>query len=218
MIIPVLNRFDLLDKTLKTIDHPVDEILIINNSADESNIDLIKDNFEDLNIRVLNLPSNMGIAGSWNLGIKLYPHANYWVIASADTRFLPGSIEKMEYHSASQYFIKSDSAYDFFSVGSSIIDRIGLFDEYIYPAYFEDNDFDDRMVLAGLSECILSPGIPVIEDDGGSQTIKSNGKYNERNNETFVSNSYYYHQKKSSGDYTPKGWNLARRRYNDWDR
>lgn len=33
IVIPVLNRFDLLQKTLDSIDVPVDEVLIINNSG-----------------------------------------------------------------------------------------------------------------------------------------------------------------------------------------
>ena len=74
LAIPVLNRYDLLDDNLDTIDYPVKEILIINNG---------KENYvprrQDLNVRVLNLPSNLGMSGSWNLTIKLYPHENKYV-------------------------------------------------------------------------------------------------------------------------------------------
>ena len=68
LIIPILNRYDLLDESLSSIDYPIGDILIINNG---------KENYipkeKDLNIRVLNLPSNLGVSGSWNLGIKLFP-------------------------------------------------------------------------------------------------------------------------------------------------
>jgi hypothetical protein len=33
MIIPILNRFDLLQETLNSIDFPIGEILVINNSG-----------------------------------------------------------------------------------------------------------------------------------------------------------------------------------------
>lgn len=217
MIIPVLNRFDLLRKSLASIDHPIDEILIMNNSGVDSETDGIKEQFPGLNIRILNLPSNLGITGGWNLGIKLYPFAPYWLISSADTSFMPGSLAKMEEYSGPRAMVKSDADYSFFSVGEHIVETIGIFDEYIYPAYFEDNDFDDRIVRAHLGESIVKPGIPV-DDSGGSQTIKSNGKYQERNNETFVSNQTYYEKKKATDDYTVRGWNLARRRFNDWSR
>ena len=40
MIIPILNRFDLLEKALGSINHPIDEILIINNSGEEEIIQI----------------------------------------------------------------------------------------------------------------------------------------------------------------------------------
>lgn len=217
MIIPVLNRFDLLDKALKTIDYPINEILIINNSGNDDETKDIKQNNPNLNIRILNFPSNMGISGSWNLGIKLYPYAQYWVISSADTSFIPGSLEKMAQNSDSNKFVKSNAGYSFFSVGEDIIKNIGIFDEYIYPAYFEDNDFDDRMIRAGFADNILYPEIPV-DDSGGSQTIKSNPDFMNRNYETFTLNQAYYNNKKENNDYTVKGWDLTRRRLNEWVR
>lgn len=212
MIIPVLNRFDLLEKTLESIDHDIKEILIIDNSG--TSYKPVKD---VLNIRTLNMPSNLGIPGSWNLGIKLYPHEKYWLIGSADTMFRPGELKKFEEFSGPDYFIKSNAHYSCFSVGENIIKKIGLFDEYIYPAYFEDNDFDDRMVLAGLAEKILCPGIQV-DDNGGSQTIKSDISLMQQNDRTFGLNQDYYLKKKFTNDYTCKGWDLQRRRDNEWIR
>lgn len=210
LIIPVLNRFDLLEQTLNSIDHPVDNILIIDNSGSNW-----KPKDDRLNINVLNMPSNQGISGSWNLGIKCYPHAPYWLIGSADTSFREGELKKFEKFSGSDYFIKSNAHYSCFSVGENIVKAVGLFDEYIYPAYFEDNDFDDRMVIAGFKDKILCPGIQV-DDNGGSQTIKSDEKLMNKNHETFKRNSEYYHNKKNSGNYFVTGWDLARRRENEW--
>ncbi len=210
IIVPVLNRFDLLEVMLDSIDHPVDEILVIDNAGSGWTP---KD--DRLNIRVLNMPSNQGISGSWNLGIKCYPHSAYWVFGSADTSFRPGELQKFEEFSGSDYFIKSNAHYSCFSLGENIVKKIGLFDEYIYPSYYEDNDFDDRMVLAGFSDKILCPGIQV-NDNGSSQTIKSNPKFAQRNSFTSSSNGEYYRNKKATGDYTVRGWDLTRRRENEW--
>lgn len=210
LIIPVLNRFDLLEQTLKSIDHPVDNILIINNSGSDW-----KYEYNELNVRVLNMPSNQGISGSWNLGIKCYPHAPYWVFGSADTSFRENELKKFEEYSGPDYFIKSNAHYSCFSLGENIVKSVGLFDEYIYPAYFEDNDFDDRMVIAGFSEKILCPGIQV-DDNGGSQTIKSDKMLMNKNDETSIKNGDYYREKKKTGNYTVKGWDLTRRRENEW--
>ena len=210
LIIPVLNRFDLLDEALKSIDYPIGEILIINNNRENDYTPPL-----DIKARVLNLPSNLGISGSWNLGIKLYPHVDYWLFSSADTSFRPDELQKFNKFSSPNHFIKSNAHYSCFSLGSKIVEDVGLFDEYIYPAYFEDNDYDDRMVNAGYSDLILCPGIQV-DDHGGSQTIKSDEKLMNRNNETFNKNGEYYREKKRSGDYTVKGWDLTRRRENEW--
>lgn len=211
LIIPVLNRHDLLEIGLRSIDHPIDNILIINNDP-YLKYDI---NIDGLNIHILNMPSNQGIAASWNLGIKCYPHSSYWVIGSADTFLKPGEMAKMEQFSGSEMFVKSNSHYSFFSVGENIISKVGLFDEYIYPAYYEDNDFDDRMVIAGFSNNIICPGIQT-DDNGGSQTIKSNNNFMKINNETFNKNQEYYYSKNKSKNYTIKGWELIRRRENEW--
>lgn len=210
IIYPVLNRYDLLDKTIESIDYPVNEILIINNGKE-----FYEAKTNNLNIKVLNLPSNLGISGSWNLGIKLYPHVDYWLFSSADTSFIPNELKKFNEFSGPDYFIKSNSHYSCFSLGSNIVKKIGLFDEYIYPAYFEDNDYNDRMINAGFADYILCPGIQV-DDHGGSQTIKSDENLKKRNDETFERNKQYYNNKKNTGNYFVKGWDLIRRRENEW--
>ena len=210
IIEPVLNRFHLLETILDSNDHIVDEILVIDNSGSDW-----KPHNNRLNIRVLNMPSNQGISGSWNLGIKCYPHSPYWVFGSADTSFRPNELKKFEEFSGPDYFIKSNAQYSCFSLGENIVKEVGLFDEYIYPSYYEDNDFDDRMVLAGFREKILCPGIQV-DDNGSSQTIKSNPDFAERNNFTSSRNGDYYRNKKATGNYAVKGWDLTRRRENEW--
>ena len=57
--VPVLNRYDLLDASLDAVDFPVGEILIINNGPE-----IYQPKRKDLNVRVLNLPSNLGISAS----------------------------------------------------------------------------------------------------------------------------------------------------------
>ena len=52
------------------------------------------------------------------------------------------------------------------------------------------------MVMAGFKDKILCPGIQV-DDNGGSQTIKSDERLMNKNHETFKRNSEYYHNKKN---------------------
>ena len=212
LIIPILNRYDLLDLALASIDYPIEEILIINNGEEK-----YESKREDLNVRVLNLPSNLGVAGSWNLGIKLYPDAQYWMFSSADTAFTPETLPMFKELSNSDRFVKSVESYSCFTLGENIVKRVGLFDEYIYPAYYEDNDYEDRMVLEGImAEGNMPPAaVPVVKLQH-SATIHSDARYAQRNTQTFNANGIYYNEKKMLGDYTCRGWELERRRQHEW--
>jgi GT2 family glycosyltransferase len=211
LIIPILNRYDLLDQNLNTIDYSIKEILIINNG---------KENYEpkrkDLNIKVLNLPSNLGMSGSWNLAIKLYPHEKYWIFSSADTHWIPGSLEKLNLESNSDKLIMTTEGWSAFSIGENIIKEVGLFDEYFYPIYFEDNDYYERIMRSNMKDGYISGTIQVNAPHGASQTINSDEKFMKRNHETFVENEKYFN-KKQSEDFKINGvWSIERRRKQEW--
>ena len=212
LIIPILNRYDLLDQNLKTIDYPIGEVLIINNNPNTNYIPPIT----DLNVRVLNLPSNLGMSGSWNLGIKLYPHVNYWMFSSADTHWVPGSLEKLHNISGSNNLVMTSESWSAYTIGDNVVRTVGLFDEYFYPIYFEDNDYYERYMRSPLKEHYISSGISVNAPHGASQTIKSDEKLMNRNHETFVKNKEYYDGKVKE-DFTVNGvWNIDRRRDQEW--
>lgn len=212
LIIPILNRYDLLDENISLIDHEIKEILIINNGKEDY---IPKRN--DLNIRVLNLPSNLGMSGSWNLGIKLYPHEEYWMFSSADTHWLPGSLAELEKMSGKDKLVMTEETWSCFTIGENIIREVGLFDEYYYPIYFEDNDYFERVFQTTAKDGYISSGIKMNNPpDGASQTIKSDKKLRKRNEETFNLNKIYFESKKNSNDWTSKGWNIDVRRNQEW--
>lgn len=211
LIIPILNRYDLLDQNLKTIDYPIGEILIINNGKETYTPPTT-----DLNVRVLNLPSNLGMSGSWNLGIKLYPHEKYWMISSADTHWIPGSLKKLHEISGPDNLVMTSEAWSAYTIGENVIRTVGLFDEFFYPIYFEDNDYYERYMRSPLKDHYISSGIEVNAPHGASQTIKSDEKLMNRNHETFVKNKEYYDGKVRE-DFTVNGvWNIDRRRDHEW--
>lgn len=211
LAIPVLNRYDLLDDNLDTIDYPVKEILIINNG---------KENYipkrQDLNVRVLNLPSNLGMSGSWNLTIKLYPHEKYWMFSSADTHWIEGSLEKLHNESGPDKLILTTEAWSAFTLGENVVKEVGLFDEYFYPIYFEDNDYYERVIRSSLKDSYVHGTIQVNAPHGASQTIHSDEKLRDRNNETFVKNREYFTEKQESNFSYNKGWDINKRREHEW--
>jgi hypothetical protein len=211
LIIPVLNRYDLLDQNLETIDYPIGEILIINNGKEN----YVPKRF-DLNVRVLNLPSNLGMSGSWNLGIKLYPHEEYLIYSSADTHWVPGSLEKLNSVSGKGKLVMTTEAWSCFSIGEDVIREVGLFDEFFYPIYFEDNDYYERIMRSSIKNGYLDVNIEVNAPHGASQTINSDESLKKRNDETFVVNEAYFQQKKNQ-DFKVMGyWDIDRRRAQEW--
>ena len=192
LAIPVLNRYDLLDQNLNTIDYPIKEILIINNGKE-----FYESPRKDLNVRVLNLPSNLGMSGSWNLTIKLYPHEPFWIFSSADTHWIPGSLEQLYNASGKDNLVMTTEAWSCFSLGENIVREVGLFDEYFYPIYFEDNDYYERVMRSSMKNGYVEGKIKVRVPDGASQTIRSDDNLRNRNDETFLLNKEYFDKKNS---------------------
>lgn len=206
IIVPILNRYDLLNKMLDSINYPVDNILIIDNGGAYKT---------DKDIKVLNLPANLGMSASWNLGIKLYPHLKYWLFASADTVWGELALQEIDSFSGSDKLILTNDAYGCFSVGENVIEKVGLFDEYFYPIYFEDNDFHERVARLCPENTIMSTSIKT-SPEVGSQTINSDDNLKNRNHETFLKNEEYYKYKMSKNFEISYPWSLSRRRNQEW--
>ena len=93
--IPVLNRYDLLERCIRTIDYAVEHLIIIDNGGmiEKDCLSLPKNsNIE--NRYILNMPSNLGVATSWNLGIKMTPFAQGWILLNSDAYFERNELQK----------------------------------------------------------------------------------------------------------------------------
>jgi hypothetical protein len=213
--IPVLNRYDLLDENLSLIDYPIKEILIINNGKE-----IYTPKRKDLNVRVLNLPSNLGMAGSWNLTIKLYPHEKFWVFSSADTHWVPGSLQKLYELSNESTMVTTTESFSCFSLGENIVREIGLFDEYFYPYVFEDSDYAERLNIARKKNKnsleFLHKVVEVKVPYGASQTILSDPELLKKSNETYQKNKDYWELKQSQNHSIMGEWNIDVRRSQEW--
>ena len=211
LIVPVLNRYDLLERMLSSIDYPVRDLIVIDNGGQLGEI-VNNDSFR--NITILNMPSNLGVAASWNLGVKLFPHDNRWFFASNDMQYQPGALEKLSEACTDEITLSDMFPYwHTFCLGSEAVSRVGLFDEGLYPAYFEDTDYERRARHAGVT--IRSISVPTLHDN--SSTIKSDPHLMGKNSETFSRNASYYNDKIAREDYGSGSWSLERRRLNAWD-
>jgi GT2 family glycosyltransferase len=208
LIVPVLNRYDLLQRMLDSVDVPVEHLLIIDNGTGS---DLFfSDKFE--NITVLDMPANLGVAGSWNLGIKSFPYAHRWFIVSNDVVFQAGALEKLAQARRDEITLTADAPHwQAFALGDEAVNDIGLFDESLFPAYFEDNDYMRRADFTGVN--IRKLDIDLHHDN--SSTIKAG--YQDKNDKTFFANQRHYQSKIESNDYSSGTWSLEIRRANGWE-
>jgi GT2 family glycosyltransferase len=219
MIVPVLNRYDLLQRMLDSVTMPVRHLLIIDNGAGENPGDLpretlnISEKFSE--VTYLPMPANLGVAASWNLGIKCFPYARRWFFVSNDVEFGTGALETLYGARRDEITLTGVSPFwQAFALGDEAVSALGLFDEGFFPAYFEDNDYERRAEHAGVK--IRKLDIDVKHDN--SSTMRSDPHFIAKNSNTFSNNQTHYSNKVSDGDFSAGSWSVERRRLNGWER
>jgi GT2 family glycosyltransferase len=209
MIVPILRGPEILSRMLATIDYPIKKLIIIDN-GDALIVDKGWPVEHVQSTKVIKMPANLGVAGSWNLGIKAAPFAPWWLITNFDVEWPEGSLRAFAEQASGEDVLlaQSPQPYCAFAVGEDVVQRVGLFDEAFHPAYFEDNDYELRCAIEGVK--VKRSTIPVMHHN--SSTI---GYFGEINNRTYTSNAEYMNGKRSQPG--PGGWSLERRRVNSWD-
>lgn len=171
LCIPVLNRYDLLRGLLLSLREsttPVDMLCIVNNGRDDAKLnDALLDT---LSVRVLDVhtpPEPLGLAESWNWMIRRTKDER--LIANDDLEFASDSLQRLTETPGDLVSAAGVSMCSCFILRDSCVEKVGLFDELISPgyAYFEDNDYAERMFDAGAVRGNVEAGIRHI----GSQTI-----------------------------------------------
>lgn len=191
--IPHYNRPDLLLRCLRSIDHPVRELVIIQNGPDSEMPRHIEVPMAR-NVTVVRHP-NSGVAGSWNEIIKLWP-APWWMLVNNDIMFSPGDLKAMadeKWRTENVAALYGNHGASFWIVTANGVKRVGLFDENLYPAYLEDCDWSYRMKLIKM-EHVDVPGVCAVhgEEGHGSCTIMSNEQVRAENHRTHGNNFRYY--------------------------
>lgn len=200
VVIPVMNQFELAVKSLESVQLPK--------------------NFIWQPIIIDNWNQNIGVAGAWNLGCKkaIAKEFDYILIINDDIVIAPGTINHMvdilkdeevgvitatdhrnemtadqvrkaAYPSYSTDYVDAPDFACFMLTPKSYL-HIGEFDENLYPAYFEDNDYCYRTILSGL-KCIRSQN--AIFYHHGSRTQNSGDPVVP--SEKFEQNREYYKMK-----------------------
>jgi hypothetical protein len=200
---PIVNSPHWLYKLVMSVDYPTSEFVIINNNG-RGEISKELDNLCELNhkyidkIKVCHLPANIGCGGAWNLIIKSYMMCPYWVITSNDVSFSPGFLETMIEASKDPEvgIVKPEYlSFEVFLIKDWVVDKYGLFDENLYPAYAEDLDYLMRFIVDPIKEVHIGKNFlhgDKSYEESGSQTWRSDMslKYTMDNSRIINENEY----------------------------
>ncbi len=221
LAIPFLTGQDDLRRCIRSIDAEVD-LLVIDNS-DDGVMDI------DLPGWFLPMPTNIGVAASWNLAIKSHPHEPFWLFANHDTVFASGDLDRLiaEMQKPGPRWVGMNGDWRVMGLSAEAVEAVGWFDENYHPIYCEDADYERRCTLAGVPWYFIDGGATHV----GSATIRD-PRYARANARTYPAN-VAYHRSKWGGP--PRGerfttpfdsgaslaaWTLDVRRLRDlaWDR
>lgn len=143
----------------------------------------------DFHVTVLHEPFvERSVAGAWNWGCKhaLEENADYLMVTANDVEVEPGCIDELVKHGeesasslwsglelsqpspAENGFVPSCCDFSCFMIRPRTIDVVGWFDERFRPAYFDDNDYYTRAILAG---CVTRQVVTARFKHHGSLTI-----------------------------------------------
>jgi GT2 family glycosyltransferase len=160
------------------------------------------------------MPSNLGVAASWNLGIKATPFSPGWMIVNHDVQFGEGAVA--EFFAAAKednIVLGGKPNWSCVWIGGKVVERIGLFHEGFHPAYFEDNDYEVRAQRAGIE---VVPSTAAI-NHRNSSTLASSEKFQQRNSLTFQANLERFNARLNEPWENLVDWDLVRRKELSWD-
>jgi len=199
LVVPTLTRHDLLGRMLRSVDYPVGHLVVIDNSG--RGVDVPDGPWDD--VTVLCMPTNLGVAGSWNLGIRLAHREPYVLICSDDMWWPAGSLQTLTGVASEETLVLSATWPHFqaFALGMGVVRDVGLFDEGYYPAYFEDTDYQRRMRRAGL-QCQFGP--ETFHSNASTLNTPDAG-FGNRNNHSYEQNKALFEQDRQHG-FDPFRW------------
>jgi GT2 family glycosyltransferase len=214
--IPILNRVDLLERCVRSIDYPVGALVIVNNGcidALESKVAQWKAENANIGTWYVYQPgANIGVAGGWNVllhhvfkpGGALIPYTSPHpvketvgsiLICGNDIAFAEGDLQifdKTLEDFPEADFIFGNHSYSNFLVKRSGYDKVGTFDESIYSAYLEDGDSWSRIIRTG-AKAIHAAGLRSHHE--GSATINSDAQLKAKVQAMQAKNWEYYSRK-----------------------
>jgi hypothetical protein len=188
---------------LDTVDFPIGHIIIIDNGE---NLESVTCDWA-AKISIINMPSNLGVPTSWNLGVQLSPWAQYWLFSQDDILWTRGGLQMIHERSGSDVVtmdMVGARPFSSFSVGENVFRRVGMFDESYFPLLGDDFNFHKRCHLHEIKEVDIS-GSFIAEKSATIRSMLENG----HTNRDVLADNYI---RSVFGPPVNTGWQIARRR------
>lgn len=207
-----------VQRLITSVDYPTDNFVIFNNNG-RGEITQDLDNMVKIShpfikkITVCHMPANIGCSGAWNMIIKCYMNAPFWIICNHDVAFTPGFLQEMltkaedpevgMVHAAPGDFANVGS-FELFLLKDWVVEKFGLFDENLYPAYCEDADYIMKLNNNGIKR-VYGVNKPYYHGAGtnyyetGMQTKRGEPGLWEKLDYANVTNFEYMNKKWSEG-------------------
>ncbi len=144
--VPVLTRYDLLKRLIESaLSGSVvpDKIIVVDNGAKNFLIP------ECDRLEIISRGRNVGVSAAWNLIIDraIELRADRCAISNDDIELYRSTFEEVLFN---QDDLVLAPGFAFFIIKPELTKRLGWFDENLFPAYFEDQDFLRRLRLEGV--------------------------------------------------------------------
>jgi len=200
-----LIKYDLLIRLINSIDYKVDTVVILFQGG-YNNFDFTKIKNKFINKFIFIKSSfNIGVSRGWNYILENYLKS-YCIISGDDNYFSPGTLEKVyQFMNTDKlsnimftFQLEESAQFNTFILTKKALETVGYFDENIYPAYYEDNDYRYRIILSG-NNIINIPDVYINTGDNNnlnSCTLYGvDAKYRKNMGECFSRNGNYFNSK-----------------------
>lgn len=143
--VPCLRRVDMLDRFVESVlagSVVPEKILLVDNSDGA----VEKHRLRFARVETIYSGSNLGVAASWNRLLK----AGAWVISNDDVVFNRRTFEELSAALDGGKLFVNGLGWALFGQRPEVAERIGYYDESFFPAYYEDDDYEVRLIDAGI--------------------------------------------------------------------
>jgi len=167
--IPVFRGVELMLRAARSAAQLACSLVIVQNGPDPEMDVGLRQLRSEISFTLVSFSENKGVSAAWNAIIKSDPKAPYWLIMNSDVAFQAGTTDdiKKELHQRLEPQLNSVAEWKegliqfgfntthgrqfgfvAFALTHEAVDKAGTFDENIYPAYFEDTEYNHRLSMA----------------------------------------------------------------------